>query len=130
MNHISFKTIHLILTAALIMLFTSCQTVPTEVPENLTKADLIQLAQDSYEAGNTNAAEFYYEVILERFEDDVSAQIVAKFEIAHLHIKEKDYKTARPILEEIIECFDSNEELLYTLPEYLKLARIDLAKCE
>lgn len=130
MNHISFKTIHLILAAALIMLFTSCQTVPTEVPEDLTQADLIQLAQDSYENGNITAAEFYYETIIERFGEDSSARVIAQFEIAHIRIKEGRTNEAQPLLEEIITSFDDNPELAYVVPEYRKLALIDLAKCE
>ncbi len=130
MKHISLtKTTLILLLAAAILLFASCQSVPTEAPEDLTKADLIQLAQDSYDEGNDAAAKFYYELIIERFSTDPSAYIVAKFEIAHMYVKDKDYKTARPLLEEIVGCYD-DPEIAAALPEYLKLAKIDLAKCE
>ena len=130
MKHISLSKLSLILlAAAAILLFTSCQSVPTDVPENLTKADLIQLAQDSYDGGNTAASKYYYELIIERFPDDPSAYIIAKFEIAHLYVKDKDYKSAQPLLEEIVSFYE-NPEIAATLPEYLKLAKIDLAKCE
>lgn len=124
------KTALLLAAICVILLFTSCQTVPTDVPEDLTKADLIQLAQDSYDEGNKSAAQYYYELIIERFGDDPSSRVVAQFEIAHIYIKEDNYKKAQPLLEEIIATFDAEPDLAYIVPEYLKLARIDLAKCE
>ena len=131
MRHTSLtKTTLILLLAAILILFTSCQSIPKDVPEDLTEADLIQLAQDSYEEGNIKAAEFYYETIIERFADNQSACIIAQFEIAHIRIKEGNFKDARPLLEDIIESFDENPELAYMIPEYLKLARLDLAKCE
>lgn len=130
MKHISLsKKTLILLAAAAILLFTSCQSVPTDVPEDLTRRDLIQLAQDSYEAGNIAASEYYYDVIIGRFGDDPSSRVMAQFEIAHLQIKEKNYRKAQPLLEEIIATFDKNPDLLYVIPEYLKLAMIDLEKC-
>lgn len=132
MKHTSLsKTILITLAAAaFIIMFTSCQTLPKNVPEDLSQADLIQLAQDSYEVGNTAASKYYYEVIVERFGDDPASRVIAQFEIAHLDIKKGNSKAARPLLEEIIATFDENPELAYIVPEYLKLAKIDLAKCE
>lgn len=132
MKYTSFtKTVLiLLLTTAIILLSASCQSVPTDVPEDLTKADLIQLAQDSYDNGNKAAAKYYYELIIERYGDDDSSRIVAQFEIAHILIKDGDTDKARPMLEEIITDFDNNPELAYIIPEYLKLAKIDLEKCE
>lgn len=131
MKHISCtKTTLILLLTTTLLLFAACQSVPTDVPEDLSRRDLIQLAQDSYEEGNVAAAEYYYSVIIERFGDDDSSRIMAQFEIAHLQIKEKNYKKAQPLLEDIIATFDSNPDLLYEIPEYLKLAQIDLEKCK
>lgn len=129
MKHTLFSKATLILLIAALFLFTSCQSIPKDVPEDLTKADLIQLAQDSYEEGNKAAAQYYYELIIERFGDDPTARIVAQFEIAHLHIKAGDYDEAKPMLEEIIAAYD-DPAVASAIPEYLKLAKIDLAKCE
>lgn len=129
MRHTSLTKTALILLLAALLLITSCQSVPKNVSEDLTKEELIQHAQDSYEDGNRKAAEYYYNLVIERFPDDINSCIEAKFEIAHIFVKEGDYNKARPILEEIIASFD-DPAVASSIPEYLKLAKLDLAKCE
>ena len=116
------------LAALLIIISFSCYSVPKSVPENLSKEELIQLAQDAYDEGNEKASVFYYETIIERFGEDLGTRIAAMFEIAHIQIKAKKWDEARPILNEIIAYFDAPDSALTLPQEYKKLAIIDWKK--
>ncbi|MCR4714170.1 MAG: hypothetical protein K5751_07280 [Treponemataceae bacterium] len=122
------KHISAVLAALLIIISFSCYSVPKSVPEDLTKEELIQLAQDAYDDGNEKASIFYYQTIIERFGEDIGTRITAMFEIAHIYTKAQKWDEARPILEEIIAYFDTPDSAL-TLPQaYKKLAIIDWKK--
>ena len=62
----------------------------------------------------------YYEAIVMRYGSNIKSLIAAKFEIAHLLVKDKKWDEARPILEEILSYYDGNTTGLP--PEYKKLA--------
>ena len=104
----------------------SCMTVPkeSEIPEDLSPADLTQKAQDAFDSGNYRAARVYYEVILKRFPSDESACVAAEYEIAHLHIKKHQWKDAYTILEKIIAKYEG-PMAMHLPPDYYKLAKID-----
>ena len=122
------KHISAVLVAILIIISFSCYSVPKSVSEDLSKEELIQLAQNSYDEGNVKASEFYYNTIIERFGDDLGTRIAAQFEIAHIKVKEKKWNEARPLLEEIIAYFDAPDSALTLPQEYKKLAIIDWKK--
>ena len=107
----------------------SCMTVPkeSEIPEDSTPADLTQKAQESFDSGNYRAARIYYEVILKRFAADESACVAAEYEIAHLHIKKRQWKDAYTILEKIIAQYEG-PQAMHLPPDYYKLAKIDHAR--
>lgn len=104
----------------------SCMTVPkeSEIPEDSSPADLTQKAQEAFDAGNYRAARVYYEVILKRFATDESACVAAQYELAHLHIKKRQWKAAYAILEKIIAKYES-PIAMHLPPDYYKLAKID-----
>ena len=104
----------------------SCMTVPkeSEIPEDSSPADLTQKAQEAFDAGNYRAARVYYEVILKRFATDESACVAAQYELAHLHIKKRQWKAAYAILEKIIAKYES-PMARHLPPDYYKLAKID-----
>ena len=104
----------------------SCMTVPkeSEIPEEASAADLTQKAQEAFDSSNYRAARVYYEVILKRFADDESACIAAQYEIAHLHIKKRQWKDAYTILEKIIAQYEG-PMAMHLPPDYYKLAKID-----
>ena len=119
----------LLLGLFLVFALTSCQSVPSDIPADLTEAELFKLAQDAYDEGSTKAAAVYYETIIERYGSNLSTFVSAKFELAHLLVKEKKYKEAEPILEEILGLY-TDEYTSELPPEYKKLAEIDLAKIQ
>ena len=107
----------------------ACMTVPkeSEIPEEATAADLTQKAQEAFDSGNYRAARVYYETILKRFADDDSACIAAQYEIAHLHIKQHQWKDAHAMLEKIIAQYEG-PMAIHLPPDYYKLAKIDYAR--
>ena len=121
------KTVYLILGFLSVLAIFSCQSNQVVIPSDANATELTKKAQLAYDSGNTKAAKEYYEAIIERFGDDTETLIAAKFELAHLYIKEKNYKKAKPILEEILGLYEA--DFSNTLPpEYKKLAQIDFAK--
>ena len=116
-----------ILVLFTLLTFFGCQSTPTEIPADATESDLVRLAQDSYDAGNIKAATVYYETIINRFGSNLDSYISAKFELAHILVKEKKFEEAKPMLEEILGFYE-DDTTLQLPPEYKKLAQIDLAK--
>lgn len=115
----------LILTSAALIL--SCASTKVEVADDITSREIIQKAQESYDAGNTNLAEQYYKVLLQRFGTDNSVYVEGRYELAHLYLKAKNYKDAVPMLQEIISIY--NNSTPGELPgAYRKLAENDLKK--
>lgn len=107
--------------------FYSCTSVPTEIPEHLTSQELIQNGQSNFEVGNYKAALVYYEATAERFKDWPAVYIEARYEIAHVYIKQKKYESAEPIFNEILEIYKNSSP--GSLPAaYKKLSEIALAK--
>ncbi len=121
------KTVYLILGFLSVLAIFSCQSTQVVIPADATETELTKQAQLAYDSGNTKAAKEYYKAIIERFGDNTESLVIAKYELAHLYIKEKDYKNAQPILEEILGLYEA--DFSNTLPpEYKKLAQIDFAK--
>mgnify|MGYP002870096239 CR=1 FL=1 len=121
---------HSIFTVAIIAsacaLF-SCVLTPKNIPEDLTAKELIQKGQTAFDKGNKKAASAYYTALLERYGDDPAYYIEAKYEIAHIYIKKKQYKTAAPLVEEVLEIYRTVPS--GTLPgSFNKLAEVDYAK--
>ena len=121
------KTVYLILGFLTVFAIFGCQSNRAEISADATEAELTKQAQLAYDSGNSKLAKEYYETIIERFGDNTESLIIAKFELAHLYIKEQNYKKAQPILEEILGLYTA--DTTNTLPpEYKKLAQIDFAK--
>lgn len=118
-----FKT--LIFSAA-IAVFSSCQSVP-EIPLEMSAQEMIQNGQSAYEDGKNKVALAYFNEVVARYGDDPALYIEARYEIAHLYMKKKDYEHAVPILEEIRDIYPKVQP--GTLPgAYEKLAKLELAK--
>ena len=112
---------------ALSSLFCSCMTARVEPEADCSVLEIVQMAQDSYDKGNTADALYYYDVLLSRYGTDASVYVEGRYEIAHIHFKAKDYEKAAPIYEEIIAIF--NSVMPGTLPEaYRKLSINDYSK--
>ncbi len=123
------RTLFLIISAVVLTAFNSCGSVPKNIPENITAQELIQNGQSNFEAGNYKAALIWYNTAVERYADWPSIYIEARYETAHLYMKQKKYNLAKPIFEEIRSMYAS--AALGTYPaSFNKLAEIGLAKIE
>lgn len=107
----------------------SCMSIPkeSEIPEDMTAADLTQRAQEAFDANNYRAAHVYYGIILKRFSDDESACIAAEYEIAHLYIKKRKWKDAYNLLEKVLTRYEGASGM-HLPADYYKLAKIDYAR--
>ena len=111
---------------AALALFCGCQTVPTEISEELDARQLIQLGQDNFDNHHYKAAEKYFNTVLERFGDDPKHYLEAKYELGHLYLKQKKYSAAYDNFKEIEEIYKS---VPVGLPgAYKILCGIELAK--
>ena len=97
-----------LLPAALLMLaFSSCATARSgkEPPMDASAKEIIQMAQNAFNVENFRLAENYYNVLLQRYGNDTTTYIIGKYEIAHIAMRKKDYKTAVPLLNEILDLY-------------------------
>ncbi len=126
------KSVHILTfvlcSAIAAVVFAGCSSVPMEADENLSEKELVQLAQTSYDEGNIEAALFYYKTVVDRFGNKDDSYIMAKYEIAHLYVKDGKYDEAKPILLDVLSFYEDEEAARTLNAAYKKLARIDLAK--
>ena len=108
-------------------LFTACQTSTPEVPANLTAREIIQKAQNAYNAGREKQALYYYDTLIARYGMNTVTYIEGKYEIAHIYVKAKKWDKALPVLNEIKNLYASSLPGSYP-GEYLKMVENDLAK--
>ena len=120
-----------LLAAALALL--GCATVPTEIPEDLSQAELIQLAQESADQENWEAAQAYYQAVLDRFSKDRVATVTAIYEIAFIDYKRGDLDEAHRGFERLLGMYDFEGDVLPAWPRVLSerlMAEIDTGSAE
>ncbi len=98
----SLLSVLMILAASLVI---SCKSTRIEPSAEADDREIIQMAQTAYEKGYTEDAIYYYDLVIKRFGIDTAVYTEARFEIAHIYLKEKKYAKAAPIYEEILEIY-------------------------
>jgi len=98
-----------------------CQTVPTEIPDVLSQAELIQRAQESADQENWDAALAYYQAIIDRFPEDRSATATARYEMAFIEYKRGDLDAAQAGFEELLGMYDFEAETVPAWPRVLAI---------
>jgi len=111
------KRLYLVVFAAIVVI--GCQTAPTEIPEDLTQAELIQLAQEASDQDNFSAALAYYRSVEERFPEDRVAVVTARYEIAFIHYKQEDLQEAEAGFEQVLGMYDFDAATLPQWPRVL-----------
>lgn len=125
MKHKTF--IYGVALTGLLLILSGCHTVPKNIPADLSADELINLAQASYDKGNTRAAQVYYETILIRYGDQMDKVVEAEYEIAHMKVKQKKWQQAIPDLQRVVSYYET--DTTGTLPPaFRKLAELDMAK--
>ncbi len=91
------------LTAAL---FFSCASSPAPVPQDASAQKIIQLAQERYDAYDLNGANYYYQILLDRFGSDPNYMLNAKYEMAFIEYKKGRKDKALAAFKEIVARYD------------------------
>ena len=109
-----------------LFLFFSCHSVVV-IPEDASAKQLIQSGQDEFSSGNYKNALRFYNATLERYGDDPSIFVEAKYEIGHIYMKQKHYSYAKAVFEEILDIY--SQTIPGQIPAaYKKLSEIELEK--
>lgn len=110
------------LTAGLL----ACNTLK-DIPEDMTASQLLQQGQTCLDNSDYKNAEAYYLATINRYGQDTNTYIEAKYELAHLYIRTRNYSKAYSALDEILELYSyaMTGELP---PAYKKLAQIEMNK--
>jgi outer membrane protein assembly factor BamD (BamD/ComL family) len=116
--------------AFLAALAVSCvSSSPVEIPDDLTTAELIQRGQEASDKNRYEVSIQYYEAILERFPYDIDNVIAAKYEIAFIHYKQKNYPQAKTEFYQVLDHYNIPDQEL--LPAQFKiLSNIVLEKIQ
>ncbi|MDE6774681.1 MAG: hypothetical protein K2J14_08695, partial [Treponemataceae bacterium] len=91
-----------IVLAAALLALAAC-TTNTVIPDDASAKELIQRGQEAYEKNRNKEALAYFTAVVDRYGSDPALYIEARYEIAHLYMKRKNYEAAAPVLQEIIE---------------------------
>ncbi len=116
-------------TALLLVELNACNTMASkkELPMETTDKEIIQLAQQAFNNRNYKLSNHYYNVLLQRYGNNTVDYVIGTFETAHIAIKNKDYDTAVPLLNEVLEIYKNTPS--GELPAaYRVLAQNDLNK--
>jgi len=89
-----------------------CQTVPSEIPPDLSPVDYFQKAQEASDAGKFELALKYYGSFLERYPEERDRGLWARYEIALLHSKLNDETTALRLLDELLAQYAGDDAAL------------------
>jgi outer membrane protein assembly factor BamD (BamD/ComL family) len=110
-----------------IVVFAGCVSAPVNVTDETTPAELVQRAQEASDRNRNKLALQYYNLILERFPDDINMVCAAEYEIAFIHYKQRDYDTAREEFNALLERYNTPDEVLLP-PQFKRLAVIVLER--
>lgn len=94
-------------------LMMSCVSQPV-VPPDLTSQKIIQIAQEETLRENWNNALYYYEILKERFPDN-NTQLIADYEIAFIHYKQKKYQESQQLFQSLLDTYYDESSSIYPL---------------
>jgi len=94
-----------------VLIIGGCATVPTEVPEDLSPAELLQRAQEFADNRNYQAALAYNQAILDRFPNDRVAYITAQYHRGLFLQRDGEFAQAIEQYEIILSRFEAETNL-------------------
>jgi len=107
--------------------FAACATGSSNIPEELTPAELIQRAQEASDRNRYNLALQYYTALLERNSTNIDLVCVAEYEIAFIYYKQKKYSQAKEGFNSLLERYDTPDGGLLP-PQFKRLSTIVLER--
>lgn len=102
-----------------VALASACASGPVVIDEGLEPSELIQRAQEASDKNKTDLAIQYYQAILDRYPNDLYSNCAARYEIAFIQFKQKDYEMAKKGLEELLALYEEPDAEL--LPAQFKV---------
>lgn len=87
-------------------LFFSCASSPPAVSQDTSAQKIIQLAQERYDAYDLNGANYYYQILLDRYGSDPNYMLNAKYEMAFIEYKKGNKDKALAAFKEILARYD------------------------
>ena len=107
------------LLLATVAILAACKSVPTDIPDDLSQAELIQLAQESADSESWDAAIAYYQAVIDRFPQDPNAAVTAQYEMGFIEYKRGNSAEAADIFEQILALYDFEKDDLPQWPRIL-----------
>ncbi len=80
---------------ALTLVSVSCATKLPPIPEQISSAEIVQKAQESSDAYDWKAAQYYYKALLERYPNDDGLVLEAMYELAFIEYKQAHFEAAK-----------------------------------
>ena len=111
------------------ILFSSCVTRRMTVPDDLPPSKIIQRAQEASDRNRYRQSLRYYEVILERYPNNVDLVITAEYEIAFIHYKQKKYELSKSEFQTLLERYNKLDAE-FLPPKYKILSEKVLVRIE
>ena len=92
--------------AFVVLGFVSCASSQLQVPEDMPPSKIIQKAQEATDVNKYQLAVQYYQVLLERYGDNIEYFLTAEYEIAFIRYKQKKYNEARKGFEGLLVLYN------------------------
>lgn len=129
-QHRLFSTALFFIALSAVLLITACQTVPEQIPEDLSKQEFFQRAQEYMDDLNWDAAMYYLEEFKLRFPEDDGNIAAADYQLALIHYKLDRFEQAEQGFTDILARYESAEDPA-VLPQWVEvLSRKLLNKIE
>ena len=114
----------LFLATLVTLVFLACQSTPDEIPEDLSKAQMFQRAQEEVDRGDYEDALRYYREFIRRNPDDRGSVMEAEYEIAYIAYKQEEYDVAQERFETMLAQYEADEA--QTLPKWPRVLAVKL----
>lgn len=90
------------------MIFIGCESVPDEIPNDLSPAEMFQRAQEAVDESKWDTALRYYEEFILRFPDDRGMIVEAEYEIAFITYKQERYQESLDTFNAILAEYEAD----------------------
>ena len=92
-----------------VLTFAGCSSGPPVIPEDLSVLQFFQRAQEETENREWGNALYYYKTFIDRNQDDLPNIAAARYEIAFIQYKQKDYESAAKDFQELLDFYETTE---------------------
>ena len=87
----------------IVLIISSCTTTALVIDDNLSPAELFQIAQKASTDKKYDTAVKYYEVFINKYSDDTQKLVEAEYEIAFITFKQGDLPKAKELFTALLD---------------------------